>query len=602
MDGEVTSTCDGPPARPAAQAAARPVDGGATSACNGSPALPADRMETLPVDGGATSVRNGPPALSAAQVGTRPVDGGAISSCDDPPAQSVARSESNSSEGRCWADPAGSELVQVDSVAQERAAGRPSMRFDPDAYYRSNLEVLRGTPWEPGTKIHYRAPRGGPRRPTEKGFPIWIPSGESPLRQALDAADAIQASAFYVAADQWGGSNVVKEFGAYESPELFLDFVDRSPVRCFYEVIREGRPCKAYLDLEGEKGALTREEGERLLQRTLERWEELIEARWPQCYQQCPKAREALILDGSRPAGKDWKVSFHVIFPWLVFPRNDTTLKEVARQLSESPQLQYMTQDNGEKPFPDSLVYSRHRLIRMAMSWKLNDRTCTPLRLRHVQTKDDILRSFITRIEEGSWRVPPEETLGERSMKRARPLRGERTREEEQQGQVTAEQEATERAAIRKLLVDGGHGEGKLTRNGERTYRWDSDGARPCIYAQIWRPTQPSHDSNGAWIRIGRDGKASLYCLHEECRRRGAGDGEYLGQVPVAAEPKTAEREVADSEEGVAAPPNQAVSVATGPPAPSVPASRRRRGRVHAASQQDAPAEARELQIGRAHV
>ena len=126
------------------------------------------------------------------------------------------------------------------------------------------------------------------------------------------------------------------------------DFVDRSPERCFYEVIREGRPCKAYLDLEGEKGALTPEDGERLLQLTLERWEELIEARWPQCYQQCPRAREALILDGSRLAGKDWKVSFHVIFPWLVFPRNDTTLKEVARQLSESPHLQYITQDNGE--------------------------------------------------------------------------------------------------------------------------------------------------------------------------------------------------------------------------------------------------------------
>ena len=240
----------------------------------------------------------------------------------------------------------------------------------------------------------------------------------------------------------------------------------------------------------------SREEGERLLQLTLEQWEELIEARWPECYRRCPKAREALVLDGSRLAGKEWKVSYHVIFPWLVFPRNDTTLKDVVRQLSESPQLQYSTRDNEQKSFPDRLVYSLRRLIRMAMSWKLNDRTCTPLRLRHVRTKA-LLRSFITRIEEGSWFVPPEEASEERSVTRARPLQRGRTRDE-QQGQATVEQDATERAAIRKLLADNGHGEGKLTKTGKRAYRWDSDGARPCIYAKVWRPMQPSHDSNGA--------------------------------------------------------------------------------------------------------
>ena len=42
----------------------------------------------------------------------------------------------------------------------DRTAGEPTLSYDPDAYYRTNLEAVRGTPWEPGTKIHYRNPRG----------------------------------------------------------------------------------------------------------------------------------------------------------------------------------------------------------------------------------------------------------------------------------------------------------------------------------------------------------------------------------------------------------------------------------------------------------
>ena len=73
------------------------------------------------------------------------------------------------------------------------------------------------------------------------------------------AADAIQPSAFYVAADRWSGSTLVKEYGAFASASDFLPILCASPLRCYYEVIRSEFPCKAYLDLEGEKGALTPE-------------------------------------------------------------------------------------------------------------------------------------------------------------------------------------------------------------------------------------------------------------------------------------------------------------------------------------------------------
>ena len=50
--------------------------------------------------------------------------------------------------GREHADP-------PDTAAQESALGGSSLYFDPDDYRRSNLEAVRGTPWDPGTKIHY---------------------------------------------------------------------------------------------------------------------------------------------------------------------------------------------------------------------------------------------------------------------------------------------------------------------------------------------------------------------------------------------------------------------------------------------------------------
>ena len=69
----------------------------------------------------------------------------------------------------------------------------------------------------------------------------------------FNAADAISKDAFYVAADQWKGDRLVKVFGAFASVEEFLTLLKRSRIRCYYELIRENRPCKAYLDVEGEK-------------------------------------------------------------------------------------------------------------------------------------------------------------------------------------------------------------------------------------------------------------------------------------------------------------------------------------------------------------
>jgi len=60
----------------------------------------------------------------------------------------------------------------------------------------------------------------------------------------FEAADLIANPAFNVAADRWQEKRVVKVFGAFASADEFLVVLQRSPVRCFYEIIRENTPCE----------------------------------------------------------------------------------------------------------------------------------------------------------------------------------------------------------------------------------------------------------------------------------------------------------------------------------------------------------------------
>ena len=60
----------------------------------------------------------------------------------------------------------------------------------------------------------------------------------------------------YIAADVWVQRKATdwklgKIFGAFRDPVRFVrQLLEISPNRCFYEIIREGRACKAYFDME----------------------------------------------------------------------------------------------------------------------------------------------------------------------------------------------------------------------------------------------------------------------------------------------------------------------------------------------------------------
>jgi hypothetical protein len=62
-------------------------------------------------------------------------------------------------------------------------------------------------------------------------------------------------------------------FGAFQSVYAFiLQFLEIAPHRCFYEIIREDRPCKAYFDLEAAPGAMTKEEGATMCDAVVRAW------------------------------------------------------------------------------------------------------------------------------------------------------------------------------------------------------------------------------------------------------------------------------------------------------------------------------------------
>ena len=84
-----------------------------------------------------------------------------------------------------------------------------------------------------------------------------------PQQAMFQIADSLSPNAFYIAADDWTRKQgkewgIGKRFGAFRDVEEFVThFLEISHNRCFYEIIRKDRQCKAYFDLEADAGALT---------------------------------------------------------------------------------------------------------------------------------------------------------------------------------------------------------------------------------------------------------------------------------------------------------------------------------------------------------
>ncbi len=77
--------------------------------------------------------------------------------------------------------------------------------------------------------------------------------------------------------------------------------------------------------------------------------------------------------------GDGLKISYHIIYPWLVFPSNTTMLREEVGAMSEMPQFQCSTANGKTKSFIDPKVYTSNRQLRLLLCNKLSDQSRTPL-------------------------------------------------------------------------------------------------------------------------------------------------------------------------------------------------------------------------------
>ncbi len=270
------------------------------------------------------------------------------------------------------------------------------------------------TPWIPGTLGLYSRPRGA--QPSSKWptrFPVWNVRVDGLRRQQamFQTADNISAQAFYIAADEWTRKDgqdwgIGKLFGAFRSAEDFVsEMLEAAATRCFYEIIRRDRPCKAYLDLEADAGAMTEEQGWAMCKAVTHEWGTRVVRRWPRAKEECAQCLAYMVLNGSRMTDKGLKVSYHLVYPWLVFPCNTTMLRDEVTSMSEMEQFQYRTKNGDLKSFIDPAVYTNNRQFRLLLCHKLSDCTRTELCLSSPPTLPMYTRSCITHMEAKAWRV-----------------------------------------------------------------------------------------------------------------------------------------------------------------------------------------------------
>ncbi len=84
---------------------------------------------------------------------------------------------------------------------------------------------------------------------------------------------------------------------------------------------------------------MTEQEGKTMCEAVNREWKRRVATRWPKVVEQCAQSLGHMILNGSRLTGKGLKISYHIIYPWLIFPCNTAALREKVGLKSEMPQF-----------------------------------------------------------------------------------------------------------------------------------------------------------------------------------------------------------------------------------------------------------------------
>ena len=101
---------------------------------------------------------------------------------------------------------------------------------------------------------------------------------------------------------------------------------------------------------------MTEEQGWAMCKAVTHEWGTRVVFRRPRAREECAQCLAYMVLNGSRMTDKGLKVSYHLVYPWLVFPCNTTMLRDEVTSMSDLVQFQYRTKNGDLKSFIDPVV------------------------------------------------------------------------------------------------------------------------------------------------------------------------------------------------------------------------------------------------------
>jgi len=186
------------------------------------------------------------------------------------------------------------------------------------------------------------------------------------------------------------GVTASQRFASVRTHLCFVRFIQQGGVKCFYEMIRESRPCKMYFDVEWVTATPTESTG-----LTITTVEDAIAKVFSTLFPSAPPISECVRLKASRFVSSGFKHSFHLIYPGVVFSRNTGRLKQVAVRVAASLKSQ------TEISAVDTAVYTKDRAFRAPYCYKLTDHSKTPFLFEDGQDDgggENMMKALVTHI------------------------------------------------------------------------------------------------------------------------------------------------------------------------------------------------------------
>lgn len=338
---------------------------------------------------------------------------------------------------------------------------------------------------------------------------------------------------FFVSSDKWsrtaeGGEQSVHVFSSFQNAEAFLRFcVERTADRYFYELIKSGSECKAYLDIEYKRvdGDKTPESAE-ALEQVLAGIHTVLQREYSLFSQ------EIIVLEGTRKTRKTLstevteKVSFHFVIPSLIFERNHCGKMKA---FAENVQLTIKNIFGDDcVDMVDRGVYGRNQKFRTPLSCKLTDITGTVLKKEgeggEQMTRSFFLQCMVTNVPldkpdaSGVRWVPMNETHTPR-----KEIRG--TAQPSHSKNRTSVSEETVFGNVRSLLDQVGSGTRiksvNIDANGDGDVYCANIGARKCIVSE-----GEEHQNNNMFL-VAENFNVFAKCFSSKC----AGKRKFIGKL-----------------------------------------------------------------------